>query len=70
MEHIDRTRTVYILNTFGVHVIKKTPKTFSGRIRTHDLLLTSADILTNSTTEFAGGEWPIRILYSSGYHNE
>ena len=38
-------------------------------IRTHDLLLTSADVLTYSTTKLADGKWPIQILYNSLYLN-
>ena len=45
----------------------KTSQEFSSGIRTNDLLLTSADVSTNLTTELAGGKWPIGILYCNRY---
>ena len=41
-----------------------------GGIRTHNLLLTGADIFISSTTKLAGVEWLIQILYSSRYYNK
>ena len=43
---------------------------FSGGFRAHDLLLICADVSTNSTTEIAGGDWPIRILYCNEYQEQ
>ena len=48
------------------------PKNFtgdSGRIRTHDLLLTSAAVLTSRPPSLPDDDWPARILYSSGFRD-
>ncbi len=35
----------------------------SGGIRTHDLLLTSADVLTSRPPSLPDDDWPARMLY-------
>ena len=39
------------------------------KIRTHDLLLTSADVLTSRPPSLPDDDRPARILYSSGFRN-
>ena len=41
----------------------------SGGIRTHDLLLTSADVLTSRPPSLPDDNWPARIPYSSGFRD-
>ena len=41
----------------------------SGGIRTHDLLLTNADVLTSRPPNLPDDDWPARILYSSGFRD-
>ena len=41
----------------------------SGGIRTHDLLLTSADVLTSRPPSLPDDDWPARIPYSSGFRD-
>ena len=41
----------------------------SGGIRTHDLLLTSADVLTSRPPSLPDDDRPARILYSSGFRD-
>ena len=41
----------------------------SGRIRTHDLLLTSADVLTSQPPSLHDDDWPARIPYISGFRD-
>ena len=41
----------------------------SGRIRTNDLLLTSADLLTSWPPSLPDDDRPARILYSSGFRD-
>ena len=41
----------------------------SGGIQTHNLLLTSADVLTFRPPSLPDDNWPARILYSSGFRD-
>ena len=41
----------------------------SGGIWTHDLLFTSADILTSLPPSLPDDDWPARIPYSSGFRD-
>ena len=41
----------------------------SGEIRTHDLLLTSADVLTSRPPSLPVDDWPASILYSCGFRD-
>ena len=41
----------------------------SGAIWTHDLLLTSADVLTSRPPSLPDDDWPASILYSSGFRD-
>ena len=41
----------------------------SGGIRTHDLLLTSANVLTSRPPSLPNDDWLARILFSSGFHD-
>ena len=52
-----------ILGAFWVSVKKKHFTGASGRIRTHDLLLTSADVLTSQPPSLPGDDRPAGILY-------
>ena len=42
----------------------------SGGIRTHDLLLNSADVLTSRPPSLPDDDRPARILYSSGFRDD
>ena len=48
---------------------KKNFRGDSGGIRTHDLLLTSADVLISPPPSMPDDDWPARILYSSGFRD-
>ena len=63
-----RVYSTCILSAFRVSVEKNFTDD-SGRIRTHDLLLTSADVLTSRPPSLPDDDWPARILRSTGFRN-
>ena len=56
----------YMLSAFRVAVERNSTGHLGG-IRTHDLLLTSADVFTSRPPSLPDENWPARILYSSGF---
>ena len=63
-----RVYSTVLLSAFRVSVKKNFAGNSDG-IRTHDLLLTSADVLTSRPPSLRDDDRSARILYSSGFHD-